>query len=156
MLLLLLIAGSRWRHDSTGWEWNAYRYTWKRGFKSWHPGFIAWLPVTVLNIIVKKDTFCDSHRMERSDSKNVGFFFRIVAGLCKTWRTNYRVRRPVSWDSGSLIFSSNAKVTTSSTLNGVSRRHLADILYEFFCSKVFTRGLTRLRTFAALISWNNG
>ena len=34
-------------------------------------------------------------------------------------------------------------------------RHLADILYEFFGSKVFTRELTKLWTFTALISWNN-
>ena len=46
----LLITGSRWRHDSAGWKWNAYRHTRKRGFKSWHPGLIAWLPITVLNM----------------------------------------------------------------------------------------------------------
>ena len=69
--------------------------------------------------------------------------------------TNYRVGRPASRNSGSLIFSSNAKVTTFSTLNGVSADIWLTYCMSFFGSKVFTRELTKLWTFAALISWNN-
>ena len=91
------------------------------------------------NIIVKKDTFYDSLRMERNV---VGFFHQFPSWSVQDSSTNYPVGRPVSRDSGSLIFWSNAKVITPSTLHGVSSRQFTELLYVLFTA-VSTRVLTK-------------
>ena len=91
--------------------------------------------------------------MERSDSKNVSFFFRILAGLCKT--------RVLIIVSGALLrgtrvhWYSHHMPTTSSTLNGVSADIWLTYCMSFLAAKFLRGKLTKLWTFAALISWNN-
>ena len=49
LLWLTLTSDSRWRHDSTGWQWNTHHNTRKRGFTNRHPGLSSGVCVAVFS-----------------------------------------------------------------------------------------------------------